>query len=280
MGEGTTKVIVKNYAGEYVPLTIDNQLKVALDVAKARVKHDWDYVGVICGLSGAGKSTLARNTLAKYCCPWFSDKYVAMTDKEFIYITKHCRNNSAVLLDESFASMNTKLIFSPEYIRIVNHLQIIRQKNLYIFLSLPNFFDLGKNMAIFRSSHLFVTYASEEGKRGSFLAFGREQKRILYVKGMKYMDYYAETPNFRGRFFINASVNDEKAYQQKKLANLMETDKKIKGKIVKSYNINKAMMKLNVEKGMNMREIGKIFGLSDAGVHGMIREYKEYIKGD
>lgn len=53
----------------------------------------------------SGKSTLARNTLAKYCCPWFSDKYTAMTDREFIHITKYCRNNSAVLLDESWKSV-------------------------------------------------------------------------------------------------------------------------------------------------------------------------------
>lgn len=280
MGEGTTKVFVKNFKGEDAPITIDNQLKSALDIAKARVKKDWDYVGVICGLSGAGKSTFARNTVAKYCCPWFSDKYTAMTDKEFIYITKKCRPNSSVVLDESFASMNTKLIFSPEFIRIVNHLQIIRQKNLYIFLCLPNFFDLGKSMAIFRSSHLFVTYAQEDGSRGYFLAFGREEKRKLYVKGSKFMDYYAEDPNFKGRFFKNAFVNDEEAYLKKKMDNLQEKDRKVKVKGKDYYKIHEAMQKLYAQEKMNMIKIGKLFGVTQETVRLMIRDFERYMKED
>lgn len=280
MGEGTTKIFVKNPEGENVPLTIDNQLRTALDIAKSRVKQNWDYVGIIAGLSGAGKSTMARNTLAKYCCPWFSDKYTAMTDKEFIYITKHCKKFSSVILDESFASMNTKLTFSPEYLRIINHLQIIRQKNLYIFLCLPNFFDLGKNMAIFRSSHLFVTYAQESGQRGYFLAFGREEKRKLYVKGAKFMDYYAEDPNFKGRFYKNASVNDEKVYEKKKLDNLLNIDKKVKAIVIKDYKVHSAMHKLNIENKMTTREIGKIFKVNHSTVVQMIKEYLNYIKED
>jgi len=280
MGEGTTRIEVKNDKGELVTMGIDNQLKEALDVAKARVKKDWDYVAVIAGLSGAGKSTFTRNTLAKYCCPWFSDKYTAMTDKQFIHITKYCKPKSAVILDESFASMNTKLIFSPEYLRIINHLQIIRQKNLYIFLCLPNYFDLGKNMAIFRSSHLFVTYAQESGERGYFLAFGREQKRILYVKGMKYMDYYAQDPNFKGRFYKNAAVNSEETYIQMKLDNLQEKDRKIKKVAAKDYSIHRAILKLQVEKGLSLREIGKLFEMSHVTAGLMIKDYKKFMKPD
>jgi D-alanyl-D-alanine carboxypeptidase len=135
-------------------------------------------------------------------------------------------------------------------------------------------------MAIFRSSHLFVTYAQESGERGYFLAFGREQKRKLYVKGNKFMDYYAEDPNFKGRFYKNASVNNEKEYEEKKYKNLMETDKKFKAIAVKSYSTHKAMLKLNVEKGMGQREIGKIFGVSQVTVLEMIREYNNYVKDD
>lgn len=280
MGLGVTKVFVKNNKGETVPLSIDNQLKTALDIAKDRVKKNWDYVGVICGLSGAGKSTMARNTVAKYCCPWFSDKYTAMTDKHFIHITKNCKPNSSVILDESFASMNTKLTFSPEYLRVVNHLQIIRQKNLFIFLCLPNFFDLGKGMAIFRSSHLFVTYAQEDGARGYFLAFGREEKRKLYVKGMKFMDYYAEEPNFKGRFYKNAGVNDEEHYVKMKMDNLLEKDRKVKIKGKDSYKNHEVMFKLREREKWTQEKIGKYFGITDSMVGKMIKDYLNYQKED
>lgn len=280
MGLGTSKIWVKNPKGILVPMTLDNQLKEALDIAKLRVKKDWDYVSVIAGLPGGGKSTFARNTLAKYCCPWFSDKYTAMTDKEFIHITKHCKNNSSVILDESFASMNTKLVFSPEYIRVINHLQIIRQKNLYLFLCLPNFFDLGKNIAIFRTSHLFVTYAQEDGRRGYFLAFGREEKRKLYVKGAKYMDYYAEEPNFKGMFYKNAAVNDEEVYLKKKMDNLQERDRKVKIKGKDYYKNHELMYNLREKEGWTQEKIGKLFGITKQTVGQMIKDYLKYLEED
>lgn len=231
MGHGTTKINFRRKLsdGTYIdaPLTIDNQLREILDKAKKRNEHNWDYLSIVAGIPGAGKSQFAKNTLAPYCCSWFSAKYIAFSGDEFIDITTRCPDYSAVVLDESFAPLNTRLTYHPEFQRIVNHIQLIRQKRLFVFICLPNYFDLAKNIAIFRSSHLFVPYENKEGRRGDFAAFGRNEKRELYVLGAKFMNYNARDSNFIGRFFKNTLVIDEDEYTRKKKEHFMKQNKKL-----------------------------------------------------
>lgn len=231
MGYGTKKIFFKRKLDDgtiiEAPLTIDRELAEVLDKARDRNRRDWDYISIVAGTPGGGKSTFAQNTLAPYCCRWFSNKYIAMTDEDFIRITTKCPDYSAVVLDESFASMNSKIMWSPEFLRIINHIQLIRQKRLFLFLCLPNFFDLSKSIAVFRSSHLFVPYENKEGRRGSFAAFGREEKTQLYILGSKFVNYNAVDPTFRGRFFKNSQVTDSEAYNKIKRAHFIAQNKKI-----------------------------------------------------
>jgi hypothetical protein len=206
--------------------SIDGYLKENLDEAIKRVtKRNWDYVAVVSGYSGVGKSNFAQGC-ARYCSEWFDHTYIAFSDDEFIKITNECPEFSSVVLDESFQSLNTKVTNSIAFLRIVNHLQLIRQKHLFIFLCLPNFFDLSKGIAIFRSSHLFLVYADDKGERGYFVAFDRDAKRNLYIKGGKYLNYHAVEGNFYGRFPKQKAI-DENAYLAMKRKNLLEQEKTI-----------------------------------------------------
>ena len=166
------------------------------EVKKVVNNNDFDYVALFCGLPGMGKSTLAQS-VAKFLDPNFTIDNICMTADEFVEKTTTLPKHSAVILDESFASLNSRVATSRDFLRILNHLQIIRQRNLFVMLCLPNFFDLGKPISIYRSQHLFVVYGSEYGKRGDFAAFGRDKKRNLYIKGIKFLNYHAEKPNFR-----------------------------------------------------------------------------------
>jgi hypothetical protein len=216
-------VVIQTTNNKGLPIKFysDGLLAKELDTAKIRVMNkNWDYVGLFCGLPRSGKSVLAR-TVAKYCCPWFDETYIAFTADEFVKITNECPKHSAVILDESFEALNTKVMMSPAFLKIVNHLQIVAQKNLFIMLCLPNFWDLSKFIAVFRSSHLFIPYASYDGDRGRFKAYGRDTKRFLYVKGMKYLDYEAVEPNFVGRFIKNDSIIDVPAYDERKKQHLL-----------------------------------------------------------
>ncbi|KKK47773.1 hypothetical protein LCGC14_3151820, partial [marine sediment metagenome] len=79
-------------------------------------------------------------------------------------------------------------------------LNTIRQKRLFIFLVLPDFFDLSKNIAIFRSRWLIHCYSESFGDVGRFVMFDRKSKKQLYIRGKQYENYSAVRADFRGVF--------------------------------------------------------------------------------
>lgn len=285
MAGGLTKLTFRRPRdGIKVPYSIDNDLKDVLDRAKLRNKKDWDYSAIISGYSGTGKSTLINHTLAPYCCPWFSEKYICLSAEEFIKVTTKCHEYSAVSLDESFAPLNSRTIFTPEFLRVVNHLQLIRFKRLFIFIALPNFFDLAKQIGIFKTSHLFVPYEVGDGDRGKFLAWGKEEKKKLFVRGQKFMDYHAEPANFIGSYCQNPLVIDDRIYNQKKIEHFKKQDKIFERKQpISRYDYGKVcdfVCKDYKEKGFKIKDtqemLSKAFGVS----YDVIREWKtNYRKG-
>lgn len=179
----------------YVPDTLAANLQKCKIAVNAR---GWDYVCIVSGIPGVGKSTFAQ-VLAKFFDPNFESWQICFTAEEFKEKTSNGNKGQAFILDESFADLNSSLSRSPEFVALVNHLQLIRQKNLFLILVLPDFFSLAKNIALFRSSHLFVPY-SVEYKHGDVAVFDREAKRQLYIKGKPFVDYQAAPPNFRCDF--------------------------------------------------------------------------------
>jgi len=278
MGNGTTKIRFRRRDGPVVPLTIDNDLKSVLDRAKERNKKNWDYLSIVAGIPGVGKSTFANNTLAPYCCPWFSEKYIAFTDEQFINITTKCPNYSSVVLDESFAPLNSRLIFTPEFQRIVNHIQLIRQKRLHLFLCLPNFFDLAKGIAIFRSSHLFVPYEDRGGERGQFLAFGRNEKRMLFVLGSKFMDYQATPPNFHGRYFKNGLVVNDEVYNKMKLDHFMSQNKKLSKNKIEKYDLGEIFYKFMTELNISQPQLASIYNIKQQTISYYVQKHKKRLE--
>lgn len=203
----------------------DGNLIKNLDNIIDRVKnHNFDYVSCVTGIPGEGKSNFAIG-LARYVDENFNEKSIAFTDKDFIRITNNAKEFSAVVLDESFASLNSRVTSSRAFLRIINHLQLLRQKHLFIFLCLPNFFDLSKGVAIYRSSHLFLVY-SKNNERGYFCAFDRERKKNLYIRGSKYLNYNCVKSNFFGRFVKQRAIPED-IYEDLKTRHLLAQNKTI-----------------------------------------------------
>jgi len=258
---------------------IDPDMADVLDLATKRNHRDFQYISIIAGIPGAGKTTLSFN-LASYVCPWFSLKYVCFTASEFIRVTTECPQYSAVVLDESFESFNSKGSMTKEFKQILNHLQIIRQRNLFIFLNLPNFFDLSKNVAVFLASHLFFVYSTREGDRGRFLVFDRDSKRELYVKGSRYMDYSCVNANFRARFYVNKGmILDESEYEAKKLKHFREQNEKIKSETTIS-NRNTIIFRLSSEEGWMRDKLAKFFRVRPETISRILRPFKESDEND
>lgn len=255
------------------PIVIDGYLRKALDLAIVRNYNKWDYVCIVSGIPGSGKSTLAR-TIGKYCSHWFNLSQVCFTDEEFIKVTNNCPKFSAVILDESFQSLNSRVTMSKAFLRIINHLQLVRQKHLFIILCLPNFFDLSKGIAVFRASHLFVTYASKTGQRGRFLGWGRDEKRRLYIRGMKYMNYNAQIANIRGTFSKNDMIMSQEEYERKKNKHLLAQEVAL-GKKLNKLDPFEAIAYNMKESGMKIKDICKIMGKKKTTIHDYINKYRE-----
>lgn len=169
--------------------------------------------------------------------------------------------------------MNTKVSRSSEFVKIMNHLQLIRQKGLFIILCLPNFFDLNKGIAIFRTTHLFVVY-HDKFRRGFFGAFGRDSKRMLYVKGNKYVDYNCIKPNFKGRF-TKEWIANQKLYDEMKLNHLKSQSKDIvEENSFAEQHLAIGMLKM-YKQDKSQREVAEFFEVSQRYVSGKIGKVVE-----
>ena len=244
---------------------VSKQVASELDKVKVRVQtKEWDYVTVIAGLLGSGKSTFAKGA-AKHCDPDFNLDKVVFTAEDFINTTATCPEYSSVVYDECFEGMNTRVTLSPDFRRVVNHLQLIRKRHLFIFLCLPNFFDLQKSIAVFRTSHLWLTYCNEDGIRGKVMAFSRDRKRKLYVLGGKFMDYNMVRSNFVTRFYKNEDIYPVDDYEAKKdlilNARAAVLKQKAEGRRAKLTWADKAVIKLFLE-GKTRKEIAELLGMS------------------
>lgn len=264
----------KNEFGKPHYPKIDYDIADVLDMATKRNHRNFQYIAIIAGIPGTGKTTLSFN-LASYVCPWFSEKYVCFTADEFIGLTTRCPKYSAVILDESFEAFNSKGSMTKDFKKVLNHLQIVRQRNLFLFLNLPNFFDLSKNIAVFLASHLFFVYSSREGVRGAFLVFDRDSKRELYVKGSRYMDYSCVNANFRARFYVNkGKILDEERYEAKKLKHFQEQDEKIKSENTISDR-NTIIYRLKKEKLWSSKDLATFFKLDNTYIDRIIRNVQK-----
>jgi hypothetical protein len=266
-----------NWKNEPCAFHLDDNIKKNLDSVKEVVlTKDFDFVALICGLPGLGKSNLAIN-LAKYLDPNFTEENIAFTDEDFISKTNSCPKHSAIILDESFASLNSKVTQTKEFLRIINHLQIIRQKNLFIIFCLPNFFDLSKGIALYRSSYLFVTYGKEFGDRGRVAVFGRPEKKNLYIIGQKFMNYDCVQPNFRARFVKQKAISDER-YLEMKLNHLKS--RKIEENIGQGIvERDKLIAFCKVFYNIPIKQLLVITNLSKATIYKAIQSYKIEIEG-
>jgi len=171
---------------------------------------------LIDGVEGSGKSTLGMQ-IAKYLSPNFSVEHVCYTPEDFLEkIKRHnfLQKGDCILLDEGF-TVNSRASMSQMNREFLGVLSECRQKNLFLIIILPSFFDLDKNLALWRSRGLFHVY-HESMERGFFNYYSYEKKKYLYVTGKKFYDYKKAKKDFAGRFTKYMPINEEE-YRKVKL---------------------------------------------------------------
>ena len=200
----------------------DGWLKDNLDLALQMVRDDWDMVFVIDGNEGVGKSGLAQQ-IGLYFDPNLRLENICFSADEFMERVRKAKKYECIIMDEAFSSLNSRQAMSKVNISLCSMLSEIRQKNLFILICIPSFFDLDKYVALWRSRALIHAYTGKGMQRGFFSFYSTGKKKTLYISGKKLYNYDIR-PDFRGRFTKPYMV-DEKEYRAKKLKALSESPK-------------------------------------------------------
>lgn len=185
-----------------------------------RIKHavinkDRDFVMVIDGEEGAGKSVLAQQ-FAKFLDPEFNIDKVCFNADQFIAQLKHCKMNSCIVLDEAFSSANSRATLTEVNRGLVGVATEMRQRNLFVIIVIPSFFDLDKYFALWRCRALFHVYFDKKGGRGQYIIFPKSKKKYLYLTGKKFYDYSKPASPYPPCKFPNVYTIDEDDYRRKK----------------------------------------------------------------
>lgn len=252
----------------------DSKLKQQIDIAVKNVINDWDFTIII---SGGGEVRVGKSVLMlQICCYWcyavwkqhnidvhfeLKDNIVFNWDKliEKGNFLGEKGKYSTLAYDEAGETMEGTKTASRELRAVRDYLRECGQYNFLNILVMPEFFDLPKGIAITRSTFLIDVYytATEEGlfKRGMFRFYSRKNKKQLYLKGKKELNYNAHTFNFSGEF-VNFYPVDEKEYREtKKIA--LRGRGALKDKKMEQRDI--AWHYLYNQVGLNYIKIGEIY---------------------
>ena len=203
---------------------MDGYLNKNLTTAKKIIKKDWDMVIVVDGAEGSGKSVLSQQA-AYFCDPTLNLDRIVFTPNEFRKAIIKAKPYQAVIYDEAYTGLSARATMSMINRALVSMLAEIRQKNLFVFVVMPTFFDLDKYVALWRSRALINVYTGDNFERGFFKFFNKSRKKDLYINGKKYYNYNKPDANFIGRFPNHYTV-DEVAYKKKKRNSLLDREKK------------------------------------------------------
>lgn len=256
--------------------TFDNYLKENLTIAKDVVKKDWDMVFIIDGVEGGGKSVLAQQC-AKYCDPDFSIERICFKPGEFRKAILTAGKYQAIVYDEAYTGLSSRAAMSLINKTLVSLLAEIRQKNLFVFIVMPCFFDLDKYAALWRSRALLHVYVGENWSRGLFAFYNSQKKKELYMLGKKFYSYKKPTPNFYGRFYNHYTV-DEAEYRKKKKESLSKGND-----LITPINVDEELFKRLVAVGDVISNKVKIdiLGISEVTFYRKVKklnEMKEFSK--
>lgn len=193
---------------------MDNYLRKIIAVYKKLIKKDRDICIIIDGREGSGKSVFAMQVAAEMN-PNFSLDHIAFTPEEFITKIKKAKKYQVVLFDEAFRGMSAIDVWTPIGNALLKMIAEIRQKNLFIIIVMPSFFELQRYFAVHRAISLFHIF-EVRGKRGYWSFYSYSRKKRLYLLGKRAFDYKKAYHNCWG-YFHNHYVISEKAYRKRKL---------------------------------------------------------------
>jgi len=254
-------------------LYVDGWLKKNLDVGNSLIRKDWDMVFVYDGYEGSGKSVKAMAD-CYYVDPSFNIDRVCFNPREFTKQITAAKPYTAVLYDEAFTGLTARAAMSIINRTLIKMLAEIRQKQLFVGIVMPTFFDLDKYVALWRSRVLIHVYIGKNFQRGFFSFYNMERKKQLYVLGKKFYSYHKPQPNFRGRF-TNTYIVDEAEYRKRKKDSLMKRGQDQEEKLIEEEVKKKLFERLVDMPGITNIQKSKILGISEPNYYYKLKNWQE-----
>lgn len=256
-----------------VEYTVDGFVQKILDPWVPLVREkDWDFMCIIDGLEGSGKSKFSAQC-AKYMDPDFNVDRMCFTAEEFNKVVREAPKNSAVVWDEALLGGKGEDWAGTAAKTLRKTIGQVRQRNLFMFLNIPSFFELHKNYAVHRSRVLFNVY-TKDFERGYWRAWDTMRKQTLYDLGKTIMNHSAVKPNLYGSF-SNVNVIDWVAYTKKKeeMLNAFDQEEKItqnEAKLkVRTFHLLQALRKM----GLDTKQTAEVSGMS-------VGQVQRWLRGD
>lgn len=188
-----------------------------LDKVKKRVlTKDMDWVCAVDGEEGVGKSVLAMQ-IGKYLDPNFTLDNIVFNSDQFLKKIKDpaTKKGTCILLDETFSAASSRSSLSEVNKSMIGVATEMRQRNLFILMVLPSFFDLDKYFALWRCKALVHVFFDDKGDR-NYILFPKEHKKLLYIFGKKTYNYRKPKSPFPVFNFPNYYTVNEEEYRTKK----------------------------------------------------------------
>jgi hypothetical protein len=226
---------IGTFSNKFAGFPMNRLLKMQLDYLIHNVVDDWDFTLLICGEGEVriGKSTLAQQISTYWTwslmhilhikLPHSVKENMCFVGSELIKKGNKLGQNhkySALIFDEAGADLEGIKAMKQTTQAVRDYLRECGQYNMLNILVLPEFFDLPKGIAISRSIAMINVYwlPDEDGTfmRGFFKFYNKPDKKLLYLKGKKDLDYNAYQETFYGKF-PRFYTFDEKEYKKEKM---------------------------------------------------------------
>lgn len=184
--------------------TIDGILYRNLELCKELIKQDIDYVFIIDGPVGSGKSVFAQQLAHFVSDGDFGIDDVVFTPKDFVDRVRTREQYKAVVWDECFRGLASTSSMSRINREITELLLECRDRNLFIFLVTPNFWDIQKKTIRDRAKgviHCKMSIDREKMKviRGGYAYFSKE-KLIPFMENVKNKNFHPKRSSFYGEW--------------------------------------------------------------------------------
>lgn len=166
--------------------------------------NDWDFKELITGdgMTRTGKSTLAFQ-MAQYQDQSFSENWqerIIFDGQKLIENAYKIGTNKVLVYDEAREGLDSKKQMERYTKNLLDFFSQCGNLNHIVIIVLPEYFELPKTLALTQSIFLINCYAKNGFQRGYFDFYSRKDKRYLFIKGTKFLDYTSQRPTFKGTF--------------------------------------------------------------------------------